>query len=54
LAGDFDLAGRVALVTGGNGGIGLGMAKALARASCIVSIWGRNEDMFGREIRSRD
>ena len=32
MAGDFDLTGRVAIVTGGNGGIGLGMAKALARA----------------------
>jgi NAD(P)-dependent dehydrogenase (short-subunit alcohol dehydrogenase family) len=42
MTGDFDLAGRVAIVTGGNGGIGLGMAKALARAGCAVSIWGRN------------
>ena len=42
MAGDFDLTGRVAIVTGGNGGIGLGMAKALARAGCAVSIWGRN------------
>ena len=39
---DFDLSGRVAIVTGGNGGIGLGMADALARAGCAVSIWGRN------------
>jgi NAD(P)-dependent dehydrogenase (short-subunit alcohol dehydrogenase family) len=39
----FDLTGRVAIVTGGNGGIGLGMAQALARAGCNVSIWGRNE-----------
>lgn len=38
----FDLSGRVAVVTGGNGGIGLGMAKALAEAGCNVSIWGRN------------
>ncbi len=44
MAGDFDLTGRVAIVTGGNGGIGLGMAKALARAGCAVSIWGRNEE----------
>ena len=44
MAGDFDLSGRAAIVTGGNGGIGLGMAKALARAGCAVSIWGRNQD----------
>ena len=39
----FDLSGRVAVVTGGNGGIGLGYAKGLAGAGCTVSIWGRNE-----------
>ena len=44
MTGDFDLTGRVAIVTGGNGGIGLGMAKALARAGCAVSIWGRNAE----------
>ena len=39
----FDLTGRVALVTGGNGGIGLGMASALAAAGSDVCIWGTNE-----------
>ncbi len=39
---DFDLSGKVALVTGGNGGIGLGMATALARAGAAVAIWGSN------------
>ncbi|HEY0912047.1 MAG TPA: 2-deoxy-D-gluconate 3-dehydrogenase, partial [Bradyrhizobium sp.] len=34
----FDLSGRVAVVTGGNGGIGLGIAKALNGAGCNVSI----------------
>lgn len=38
----FDLNGRVALVTGGNGGIGLGMADALAQAGAGVEIWGTN------------
>ncbi|HEX2634387.1 MAG TPA: SDR family oxidoreductase [Bradyrhizobium sp.] len=40
----FDLTGRVAVITGGNGGIGLGIAQALATAGCNVSIWGRNAD----------
>ena len=30
----FDLSGRVALITGGNGGLGLGMALGLAEAGC--------------------
>ena len=34
----FDLSGRVAVVTGGNGGIGLGIAQALADAGATVSI----------------
>jgi 2-deoxy-D-gluconate 3-dehydrogenase len=38
----FDLKGRVALVTGGNGGIGLGMARGLAGAGAAVAIAGRN------------
>src|ERR1700733_15063907 len=40
----FDLSGRVAVITGGNGGIGLGIAQALNAAGCTVSIWGRNAD----------
>jgi 2-deoxy-D-gluconate 3-dehydrogenase len=38
----FDLSGRVAIVTGGNGGIGLGMALGLAEAGASVVIAGRN------------
>ncbi len=39
----FDLTGRVAIVTGGNGGIGLGMAEGLAGAGATVLVVGRNE-----------
>lgn len=39
----FDLSGKVALVTGGNGGIGLGMAQGLAAAGANVVIAGRNK-----------
>jgi 2-deoxy-D-gluconate 3-dehydrogenase len=38
----FDLKGKVALVTGGNGGIGLGMARGLASAGASLAIAGRN------------
>jgi 2-deoxy-D-gluconate 3-dehydrogenase len=38
----FDLSGRVAIVTGGNGGIGLGMARGLARAGASVVVAGRD------------
>ncbi|MGH8519410.1 MAG: SDR family NAD(P)-dependent oxidoreductase, partial [Panacagrimonas sp.] len=37
----FDLKGKVALVTGGNGGIGLGMARGLATAGADVVVAGR-------------
>ncbi len=40
----FDLSGRVALVTGGNGGIGLGMADGMAAAGADVCIWGTSPD----------
>jgi 2-deoxy-D-gluconate 3-dehydrogenase len=38
----FDLKDRVALVTGGNGGIGLGMARGLAQAGAAIAVAGRN------------
>jgi NAD(P)-dependent dehydrogenase (short-subunit alcohol dehydrogenase family) len=37
-----DLSGRVVVITGGNGGIGLGLAKGCALAGADVMIWGRN------------
>jgi 2-dehydro-3-deoxy-D-gluconate 5-dehydrogenase len=40
----FDLGGKVAFVTGGNGGIGLGMAKGLASAGASIAIGARNKD----------
>ena len=39
----FDLTGKVAIITGGNGGIGLGMARGLAQAGAAVAVVGRNE-----------
>jgi 2-deoxy-D-gluconate 3-dehydrogenase len=38
----FDLTGKVAIVTGGNGGIGLGMARGLAQAGAAVVLAARN------------
>src|SRR4029453_808039 len=38
----FGFSGKVALITGGNGGIGFGMADALAEAGADVCIWGTN------------
>jgi len=39
----FDLKGKTALVTGGNGGIGLGIARGLAQAGADIVVAGRNE-----------
>lgn len=44
MADGFDLDGKVALVTGGNGGIGLGMAEGMAAAGADLVIWGGKQD----------
>ena len=40
----FDLSGRVAIITGGNGGIGLGLADGLAQAGADIAVWGTKAD----------
>jgi 2-dehydro-3-deoxy-D-gluconate 5-dehydrogenase len=47
----FDLKGRVAIVTGGNGGIGLGMARGLAGAGAGVVVAGRNAEKSEAAVR---
>lgn len=46
----FDLTGKVAIVTGGNGGIGLGMAIGLAEAGATVAVVGRNAEKLQRAV----
>ncbi len=40
----FDLSGQVAIVTGGNGGVGLAFARGLVKCGGSVAIWARNAD----------
>src|ERR1700753_1560002 len=59
----FDLTGKGALVTGGNGAIGLGMAEAMAQAGADIVIWGTNTEKnaaaekklaaYGRRVATR-
>ena len=60
MTGRFDLRGKVAIVTGGNGGIGLGMARGLADSGADIAVVGRNAaksktavaDLAGRGVRA--
>src|SRR2546426_6395141 len=47
----FDLNGKVAIVTGGNGGIGLGMARGLAGAGARVGVAARNQTKADPAVR---
>ena len=47
---DGELKGRVAVVTGGNGGIGLGMARGLAGAGAAIVVSGRNAEKSRRAV----
>ncbi len=48
----FDLTGKVAVVTGGNGGIGFGMARGLARAGANIAVVARNQEKSAQAVRS--
>lgn len=46
----FDLSGKVAIITGGNGGLGLGIAKGLAKEGCALALVGRNQEKIDRAV----
>ena len=48
----FDLSNKVAIITGGNGGLGLGIAQGLAGAGASVAIVGRNQDKIDKAVKS--
>jgi 2-dehydro-3-deoxy-D-gluconate 5-dehydrogenase len=47
----FDLTGRVAIITGGNGGLGLAMARGLARAGASVALAARDENKGAAAVK---
>ena len=50
----FDLSGHTAVVTGGNGGIGLALARGLAKANADVAVWARNETKNAAAVEELD
>ena len=47
----FDITGKVAIITGGNGGLGLGIAKGLAIAGAKVAVVGRNQEKIDKAVK---
>ena len=47
-----DLSEKVFIITGGNGGIGLGLAEGIAEAGGAVAIWARNEEKNTDAVRA--
>ncbi|MBV1932087.1 MAG: SDR family oxidoreductase [Porticoccaceae bacterium] len=47
----FDLSGKVAIITGGNGGLGLGIAKGLAVAGAKVAVVGRRQEKIDKAVK---
>ena len=47
-----DLSEKVFIITGGNGGIGLGLAEGIAEAGVAVAIWARNEEKNSDAVRA--
>jgi len=50
----FDLSGHVSVVTGGNRGIGLGLARGLAKAGASVALWSRDIEAADRAVAELD
>jgi 2-dehydro-3-deoxy-D-gluconate 5-dehydrogenase len=48
----FELTGKIAVVTGGNGGIGLGMARGLAQSGATVVLAGRDAVKSGAAVQA--
>lgn len=47
----FDLSGKVTVITGGNGGLGLGFARGIAKQGGSVEIWARNAEKNAKAVK---